>query len=381
MALKARPDLKARFKRRGVVLQPDAEPIESLGVLNPASARLRDGSLQLYPRMVAEGNISRIGSFHGEEQPNGDFKLTQRGFALEPEADYELRDGPGGHGCEDPRVTFVPVLDCYLMAYVALGPRAPEVAFAFSHDGLKWERLGLANFRESDEPFADKDAAFFPEPVRSPDGVESLAFYHRPTLERSLHPENWPAHVLDLSCEKGEEIGAFRVPLSRLRERMARLLRIPPGEREEIAIGYIPLSEVRKDIGNLCTVRETHRLELPEAPWGRIKVGGGTPPVRIREGWMALIHGIDPLEKPVNSTIARYVAGIIIHDPAEIARVIYRSPEPILVPEIEGEIQGIVNDVVFPTAIDPRPDVGERVFDVFYGMADYEIGCGSLTLE
>ncbi len=370
MAFGTRLDVKARFKRRGVLLQPDTDQVDTLGVLNPASARLRDGSLQLYPRMVAEGNVSRIGSFHAEELPNGDFKLTQRGFALEPEADYELRDGPGGHGCEDPRVTFVPALDCYLMAYVALGPRAPEVAFAFSHDGLSWERLGLAKFRESDEPFADKDAAFFPEPVRSPEGVESLAFYHRPTLERSLHPENWPAHALD-----------FHAPLIKLREQMDRLLKIPPGEREEIAIGYVPLSEARKDIGKLCTVHETHRLKLPQASWGSVKVGGGTPPVRIREGWMAMIHGIDPLEEPIGETLARYVAGIIIHDPNDIARVVYRSPEPILVPEIEGEVHGTVNDVVFPTAIDPRPDVGERLFDVFYGMADYRIGCGRLSLE
>jgi hypothetical protein len=31
-----------------------------------------------------------------------------RGYALEPEAPYELRDTPGGYGCEDPRVTFLP---------------------------------------------------------------------------------------------------------------------------------------------------------------------------------------------------------------------------------------------------------------------------------
>ena len=76
-------------------------------------------------------------------------------------------------------------IDRYVMAYVAFGPRGPEVAVAVSEDGLDWKRLGLLQFQGSNEPFADKDAAFFPEPVASPAGIESLAFYHRPTLQLS----------------------------------------------------------------------------------------------------------------------------------------------------------------------------------------------------
>jgi len=47
------------------------------------------------------------------------------GIALEPEADYELRsDGSGG--CEDPRVTYVEPLKCYMMTYTALLPKATD---------------------------------------------------------------------------------------------------------------------------------------------------------------------------------------------------------------------------------------------------------------
>jgi len=49
-------------------------------------------------------------------------------------------------GCEDPRVTFVPVLDRYLMAYTAFGTDGPRIAVAHSQDGYRWERLGLASF-------------------------------------------------------------------------------------------------------------------------------------------------------------------------------------------------------------------------------------------
>lgn len=343
--------LEPRFVRRGIVLRPDASAYEQRGVLNPACARLRDGTLQLYPRMVAAGNISRIGSFRAREDRNGTLVLDQVGFALEPEAPYELRDGPGGYGCEDPRVTYVGVLDAYVMAYVALGPRGPEVALALSDDGLAWKRLGVLCFRDQEAPFADKDAAFFPDPVRSPSGVESLALYHRPTLQ---------------------------LPVQDARSAIAALKALPPEKREGISIGYVPLAAVRADVKNLCTVTETHRLPWPPTEWGRIKVGAGTPPVRVREGWLAVIHGVDELEHPDDDTLLRYSAGIIIHDADRLDRLVYRSPQPLIVPERPAEISGAVGHVVFPTGIDPR---SERSFDIYYGMADYEIGCGRLTLD
>jgi predicted GH43/DUF377 family glycosyl hydrolase len=343
--------LTPKFHRLGITLKPDESlEVDRLGVLNPASARLRDGSLELYPRMVAAGNVSRIGDFRTHERENQTLVCEQRGFALEPSAPYELRTQPGGYGCEDPRITFLAVLDRYVMAYVAFGPEGPEVAVAVSRDALAWQRLGPLRFRGTKQ-MADKDAAFFPEPVRSPSGVESIAFYHRPTLE--------------LSMREGEDALAF-------------IQRLPPEEREGIAIGYIPLDSVRQDLNDLCCCTETHRLTLPAAEWGVIKVGAGTPPVRVREGWLSVMHGVDVLEHPQARSRLRYSAGVIVHDAEQIERVVYRSPQPLFVPETTAELRGTVGQVVFPTAIDPR---GERVYDIYYGMADYEIGRGRLTLD
>jgi predicted GH43/DUF377 family glycosyl hydrolase len=47
----------------------------------------------------------------------------------------------------------------------------------------------------------------------------------------------------------------------------------------------------------------------------------------------------------------------------------------VLSPETAGETDGVVANVVFPTGIDPRPDIGGRDYDVYYGMADARIGC------
>jgi predicted GH43/DUF377 family glycosyl hydrolase len=340
-----------RFKRIGVPFQPKDQLDERLGVLNPACARLRDGTLQIYPRMVAPGNISRIGSFRARERPDGTIDVEQIGYALEPSEPYELRDAAGGYGCEDPRVTFIPALDRYVMAYVAFGQPGPQVAVAISDDGLAWRRLGPMHFAESDERFADKDAAFFPEPVRSPSDVQSLALYHRPTL---------------------------MVPIQDRKRAIKFLEDLPPEKRDAIAIGYVTLDAVLADISKLCKVAETHRLAIPDADWGAIKVGAGTPPVRIKEGWMSVIHGVDEFKESGGEAALRYCAGVVVHDAAQVERVIYRSKDPILGPELPDEIKGTVGNVVFPTGIDPR---GERAFDIYYGMADYEIGRGRLTLE
>jgi predicted GH43/DUF377 family glycosyl hydrolase len=59
----------------------------------------------------------------------------------------------------------------------------------------------------------------------------------------------------------------------------------------------------------------------------------------------------------------------------------YRSTEPVLTPELPKELRGIVDNVVFPTGIDRRDDIGapDRI-DVYYGMADKRIGVARLDV-
>jgi len=345
-------DALARFNgtidRLGVVLSPNGSPQEVEGVLNPASATARDGTLLLYPRAVAAGNVSRVGLCRGVR--DGDALHFERlGFALEPQASYEVRSAQGGMGCEDPRVTFVPILDRYVMAYTAFGPAGPRIAIALSHDGYNWERLGLATFAAEIAQGDDKDGVFFPEPVISPAGVRSLALYHRPMLRLS---------TMD---------GRGAIPT---------LLELPPEERECTRIGYIPLEPVLHDINKLLDVRESALVLVPDAPWCRIKTGAGTPPVRIEEGWFSLFHGVNAFENGSGYTM-QYSAGFVVHDLERPHLIRYRSAVPAMVPEGADETHGIVNNVVFPTAIDVR---GQRTYEFFYGMADARIGRARLEL-
>jgi len=347
-------DALARFDgtitRLGVVLSPDGSPNEMEGVLNPASATARDGTLLLYPRLVAEGNISRVGLCIGRR--DGDqVRFERHGYVLEPSADYELRTAPGGMGCEDPRVTFVPCLDRYVMAYTAFGPSGPRIAVALSEDGYAWKRLGLLRFAPGLPAGDDKDGAFFPEPVTSPEGVRSLAIYHRPMLRLS---------TLD---------GRGAIPT---------LLELPPEERESTCIGYIPLDPVLRDINNLLDVEESALVLAPDAPWCRLKTGGGTPPVRVEEGWFSIFHGVDAIDEGNGRYKMRYSAGFVVHDAERPHIVKYRSHTAQMIPEGVDELHGIVANVVFPTAIDVR---GDRLYEFYYGMADARIGRARLQLR
>lgn len=338
-------NIRATVERLDIPISPNGDVLESEGVVNPAAAFDRNGNLLLYPRVVAPGNESRIAIMKAEER-DGEMQVDRLGYILEPEEDYEL-GGAIGQGCEDPRVTFIESIDRYVMSYIAYGEPGPRVALAISADGYEWERLGLVTFPE--KLGDNKDAAFFPEPVLSPNGVVSLAMLHRPM---TLTPQQEKSNPRD-QLKYAEE------------------------ERPGIHLAYVPVEAVKKELKSITCFSESLRIMSPGGTWGLLKIGGGTPPIQIEEGWLSLFHGVDPATSDNELEPPRYSAGLMICDLKQPHRVRYRSPEPLFWPETKEELEGIVSNVVFPTALIPR---NGRTFDVYYGMADYCIGRLRLSL-
>jgi predicted GH43/DUF377 family glycosyl hydrolase len=334
--------------------------MEVEGVLNPASARGRDGQLYLFPRLVARGNYSRIGIARVRFNEAGDPAGVERlGIALEPEADYELRRDGGG--CEDPRITFIEPLQRYVMTYTAFSPSGPRIALAMSEDLFHWERLGLATFQPYEgvdfNDVANKDALFFPVAITDPDGQPSMALIHRP-----LFPGTGPDETL-----------------------YCRFPRVVDILRESIWISYNSLVKECCDnelCDHLCHFDSHRRLATPVAVWEQLKIGGGTPPILTPSGWLFLYHGVcEALHKSDSAGKLSYSAGLLVLDEKLPHLIRYRSPEPVLAPDLPKERQGIVPNVVFPTAIDRRGDLGlPGRFDVYYGMADNRIGVARLDL-
>ena len=305
---------------------------------------------------MARGNYSRIGIARVRFNEAGDPVGVERlGIALEPEADYELR--PDGGGCEDPRITFIEPLQRYVMTYTAFSPRGPRIALAVSDDLFHWDRLGLATFQPYEgvdfNDVANKDALLFPVAIADPDGQASMAIIHRP-----LFPGTGPDEKLH--C---------RFP------RMVDIL------RESIWISYNSLVRESCD-HHLCHFDSHRRLACPVAAWEQLKIGGGTPPILTSQGWLFLYHGVcEALNKDDLASNLGYSAGLLMLDEKHPHLIRYRSPEPVLTPTLRKEREGIVPNVVFPTVIDRRDDLGlPGRFDVYYGMADSRIGGARLDL-
>ena len=346
------------LKRLGMLMEPEpGNPNEVEGVLNPAAVRGPDGALYLFPRLVAEGNYSRIGiarvRFNDDGEPVG---VERLGIALEPEADYELH--PGGGGCEDPRITFVEPLGRYLMTYAAFSFQGPRIAIAVSDDLFHWERLGLVTFA----PYHgidfvhvdDKDASLFPVAVPNHCGKMQMGLLHRP-----LFPGTRPEEKIYHPTPRQVDL-----------------------DHESIWISYCPMPLQSREPQPLGLFNSHHRLAAPAAAWERLKIGGGTPPILTRHGWLIVYHGVSATVAPSGEgRHLCYSAGVMVLDKDRPRVIRYRSPEPVLTPTLPQERIGTIGNVVFPTGIDRRDDIGapDR-FDVYYGMADNRIGVARLDV-
>lgn len=342
-----------RLSRVGVVMSPlPGELAEEEGVLNPASGRTPDGRLHLLPRLVAKGNISRVGLAEVVLKGGVPQSVTRKGVVLAPDAGWER--GKNNAGVEDPRITWIPSLGQYVMSYVAYGPLGPKPALAVSDNLTDWRRLGPIQFAYQPDLdtdlnlFPNKDVVHFPEPVPGPDGTLCYAMLHRPMWDlgwfRPGEGVHLPAEVTD--------------------------------ERPGIWISYVPVAEVENDIAALTRPRDHRLVALSAYDWESLKIGAGPAPIRVHEGWLLIHHGVsgsieDPFEQ--NQRVS-YAAGAMILDPADPSRVLARSAEPLMAPETEEERSGTVPNVVFPTAIEEV----DGVRYVFYGMADAHIGVARL---
>jgi predicted GH43/DUF377 family glycosyl hydrolase len=105
-------------------------------------------------------------------------------------------------------------------------------------------------------------------------------------------------------------------------------------------------------------VLEEFTIMKPKYQWESSKIGAGPPPVKTKEGWLLIYHGVD--ENHI------YRTGIALLDLEDPSKVIARSPYPILEPEAEYERVGDVPNVVFPEGAVIR----DGMLYVYYGGAD-----------
>ena len=175
-------------------------------VFNPGATRLADGTTLLLCRVEDRRGHSHLCA---ARSANGiDSWVIDREPTLRPDPERHVEEL---WGIEDPRITFMPELGKYAIAYTAFSKDGPGVALALTSDFRQFERYGL--IMQPD----DKDAALLPRRV---DG--SFALIHRPLADSGAHvwisfsPDlrNWGGHKVALLARKGAWWDANKVGLS-----------------------------------------------------------------------------------------------------------------------------------------------------------------------
>lgn len=117
--------------------------------------------------------------------------------------------------------------------------------------------------------------------------------------------------------------------------------------------------------------KESHLLMTGiEGTWEE-KIGGSTPPIRTEAGWLMLYHGVE------HGGCGFYRVGAVLLDIDNPLKLIARTPQPILEPELDYELNGMYHGCVFPTG---NVVVDDTLY-VYYGAADMNIGLATCPLN
>jgi len=114
-------------------------------------------------------------------------------------------------------------------------------------------------------------------------------------------------------------------------------------------------------------------MEPELGTWEADKIGGSTPPIKTKEGWLMLYHGVRGFGI---STI--YKLGVVLLDIDNPRKVIGKSKYPILAPEKDYERVGDVGNVVFTNGWIRESDDSIKIY---YSGADMNICIAETTVD
>ncbi len=245
---------------------------------------------------------------------------------------------------------------------------SPRIWLADSEDGYRFvPRSGPVPMPDHDPDFAEYTAGMYYDPrITEIDGTFYLlhASHSSHTCRLSLlstqdfEAFEWLGHISEPDNRNGvlfpEKInGSF-----------ARLDRPNTGEKMgDIWISYSPalLHWGR----SRCVMRNS------QVRWAWTKIGPGAPPIKTKEGWLNIFHG-------VRTQCAQhfvYQLGVALLDLNDPSKVVAQAKAAILEPEETYELVGQTPSVVFTSGAVLEDD-GE--IKVYYGAAD-TVQCVAVT--
>lgn len=298
-----------RATENPILLPRKENAFEEKLVFNPAAIEL-EGSIHILYRAMDNLNTSTVGYARSGNGVAIDERLPVSIYG--PRAPFELKAGKpdGNSGCEDPRAVVIDgrVYMTYT-AYDGVHPPAGAVTSISTEDFLaknfdRWDEPALV----TPEGVDDKDIALLPEKI---DG--KFLLYHR---------------INSRICADRIEDFATRTTMSRYLEVM--------GPREGM--------------------------------WDAAKVGIASPPMKTKDGWLMLYHGV--------SRRGRYrVGAALLAEDGVTVRA--RSADPLFEPSEPYEVSGEIGNVVFPCGSVIRNDT----LYLYYGSGDTVVGVATASLS
>lgn len=107
--------------------------------------------------------------------------------------------------------------------------------------------------------------------------------------------------------------------------------------------------------------------------WDQMKIGPGSPPIKTKDGWLSIYHGVFPT---MDGSV--YRLGVALHDLQDPSKVIGVSDNWILQPEETYEVTGYVHNVVFSCGAVPEDD---GTVKIYWGGADTVMCVGTAVIK
>ena len=329
-----------KVKKEGVLISKTDLNFENEGVLNPAIIREGD-SVHIFYRAVENGNHSTIGYC----RLDGPLTVAERWNTpfMIPEFEYE------SHGVEDARITKID--DTFFMTYTGYDGTNARGALATSKDLIHFEKQGLIV-----PPITYAEFVYL---VVSAGKINENYYLNHEFYYQIADTEKkmllWDKNVIFFP--------------RKINDKFVFLHRIRPGIQ---LVAVKSLKELTKSYWEKYFENLQEHIVLdPKFEHEESYIGGGCPPIETEQGWLLIYHGVEETEKGL--VYSACAAMLDLENPRiEIARL----PQALFSPQLDWELNGEVNNVVFPTG---TALFGDTLF-IYYGAADSVIACASVSI-
>ncbi len=246
------------------ILSREHWPYPVNSVFNAGAVKLADGETLLLCRVEDRRGLSHLCAARSANGIDG-WRIDSQ-----PTLPTNPREFPEEiWGIEDPRITYVPELKQYAIAYTSFARGGPGVSLALTKDFRSFERFGVIM------PPEDKDAALLPRRING-----NWALIHRPMTPLGAHmwisysPDlrHWGSHQIILQARRGgwwdaNKIGLCSPPI----ETAKGWLTIYHGVRQTASGNIYRLGLALFDLEQpeICLQRGDSWMFGPEAPYER----------------------------------------------------------------------------------------------------------------